>query len=226
MQQVLPVAPVKSVSADEAGTWTLVALIFHVLFSIGTALVIFLFFGILAIFGNIFWVIGAVLIGLIVLSLYIGVDWCYLRIRRGDYDGARAPTLILGILGIVFGGIITGVFYLLAYSKLGDAIRERTAPMVAVPVTAVNPYFVAYAPAPGYAVPGAAPMYVASPYPTAAPYPAAAPYPTAAPPLATTPPPAPPQAPATPTVCARCRQATTYVPEYQRYYCHSCHLYA
>ena len=49
MQQVLPVAPVKSVSADEAGTWTLVALIFHVLFSIGTALVIFLFFGLLGI---------------------------------------------------------------------------------------------------------------------------------------------------------------------------------
>jgi predicted RNA-binding Zn-ribbon protein involved in translation (DUF1610 family) len=53
---------------------------------------------------------------------------CYRRAADGDYEGAAAPTLVFGILGLVTGGIVTGVLLIVAYVKLGDAQEEAEQP--------------------------------------------------------------------------------------------------
>jgi hypothetical protein len=143
----------------------------------------------------IFLTIGAVA----ALMLYFAYEYSYRRARDGNYEGARTPTLVLGIVGIFFGAIITGILYLVAYAKLGDAIRELRGPIFyAAPVYAS-------------AVPYGAPM--GGPVPAGAP-PGLTPAPTAALPAAP-PPPAPFAA-----VCPRCGQPATWIPQYGRYYCY------
>jgi len=56
------------------------------------------------------------------------VIWAYLtykKIGEGDYIGARTSTLILGIFGLLpfLGTFIGGIFFILAYVKLGDILR-------------------------------------------------------------------------------------------------------
>ena len=68
---------------------------------------------------------GVMVLG--VLFLYFAYDRCYLRIQRGEYDAARAPTLVIGVLSL-FLGLLPGIFYLMAYVTLGDAIRESQSP--------------------------------------------------------------------------------------------------
>lgn len=70
---------------------------------------------------------AGIVAALVVLFLYFAYTLSYERIRRGDYQGAQAPTLVLGILSI-FLGVIPGILYLVAYVKLGDAVREVQAP--------------------------------------------------------------------------------------------------
>jgi hypothetical protein len=52
----------------------------------------------------------------------------YRRTLEGDYEGARTPTLVFGILSLLGLGVISGVLYIVAYTKLGDALQE-TAPL-------------------------------------------------------------------------------------------------
>jgi hypothetical protein len=58
------------------------------------------------------------------LLLYVGYDFSYRRIQLGDYQGAEAATLVLGIL-LLFPTIVPGILYLVAYGRLGEAQRER-----------------------------------------------------------------------------------------------------
>jgi hypothetical protein len=67
--------------------------------------------------------------GLAIVFLCCAYLYSYERIRRGDYEGARNPTLVIGILSI-FLGLIPGILYLVGYSKLSDAIREQQYPGV------------------------------------------------------------------------------------------------
>jgi len=53
---------------------------------------------------------------------------CYARAANGDYEDAKGPTLVFGILGLVTGGIVTGVLLIIAYIKLGDAEAEVEPP--------------------------------------------------------------------------------------------------
>ncbi len=48
-------------------------------------------------------------------------------IEAGRYKEAQTASLVLGILGL-FGNLISGIFFLLAYSKLGHAIAYAQAP--------------------------------------------------------------------------------------------------
>ena len=68
-------------------------------------------------------VVGAVAL----LFLYFAYEYSYLRIQRGEYAGAQAPTLVIGILSL-FLGVIPGILYLIGYVKLADAIREQQSP--------------------------------------------------------------------------------------------------
>lgn len=66
---------------------------------------------------------GAVAV-LVVLFLYLAYVFSYQRIRSGQYEAAQTPTLVLGILSL-FLGVIPGIFYLIGYVKLGDAVQEE-----------------------------------------------------------------------------------------------------
>lgn len=70
---------------------------------------------------------GTVIAGLVVVFLYFAYTLSYQRIQRGEYEGARTPTLVIGILSL-FVGLIPGIFYLIGYAKLDSAVREQQAP--------------------------------------------------------------------------------------------------
>ena len=67
---------------------------------------------------------AAVVGALVVLFLYFAYTLSYQRIQRGEYEAARTPTLVIGILSL-FLGLIPGIFYLIGYVKLDSAIREQ-----------------------------------------------------------------------------------------------------
>jgi hypothetical protein len=63
-------------------------------------------------------IFGIFFIPAIVLAFFA---WTTIQaIDRGNYMQARTNSLILGIVGLVFGVFIGGVFFLLAYANLGQ----------------------------------------------------------------------------------------------------------
>lgn len=127
----LPVRHDRAPSARTAETLVLVALLLQVV-------------GGMFVLGGIAWLFGfsilfpfpyswAALIAaggvavVVVVFLYFAYTLAYLRIRNDDLEGAQTPTLLFGILSL-FVGILPGIFYLIGYVKLGDAIRERQTP--------------------------------------------------------------------------------------------------
>ncbi len=66
----------------------------------------------------------------------VGIVWVvlvyvfsYRRVYDGDYEGARTPTLVFGILSLITVNIVSGVLYLVAYSEIGSAQMEQAALM-------------------------------------------------------------------------------------------------
>ncbi|MCI4320895.1 MAG: hypothetical protein L3K18_06260 [Thermoplasmata archaeon] len=123
----------KPPSQETASTLTLIAWVIQLIISlvwigIGTLFVlsggVFLF---LPAFGALVLLLGVLLILLPILMLYVGFSYSHARIRDGDFAGARAPTLLLGILGIPFGAVVVGILYIVAYVKIGDAESESRA---------------------------------------------------------------------------------------------------
>lgn len=122
-----------------AGTAESLVLVALVLLAIGSALPII---GIgalvgLAIFNPfpyIGWVILLVaVIGAVAIAfVYAAYEFSYRRIRSAQYEAAQAPTLVFGILSLFFG-VVPGILCLIAYVKLGDAIRESRPNPWAVP---------------------------------------------------------------------------------------------
>jgi hypothetical protein len=78
---------------------------------------------------NYYWC-GVTFIVIGFLSLILAV-FCYIttseKIRTGDQEGAKGYCLGFGILLLIFGGIIGGIFLLLAHSKLMESVA-LTAP--------------------------------------------------------------------------------------------------
>ncbi|HYK92891.1 MAG TPA: hypothetical protein VEY07_02470 [Thermoplasmata archaeon] len=208
-------------SAGTAQTLILLGLIFQLIFSL-----IFLIAGIVAIAaylaatsvlggaytgfalgGAVFYLIAA---AFSIILLYVAYFMTYRRVVEGHYEEARGPALLLGILELIFGGIITGVLYLVGWIKLGDAVNEMRQP------PGYAPGYMPGQPMPGYGAP--APGYAQSP--AASPYPAAA-APTA--PVAAAPAAAP--APMGAPACPRCQRPATWVAQYSRWYCYNCAQY-
>lgn len=150
-------------SANSAETLVLIGLILQIIaaaivivalsFAVGLAFIAPFAFG---------WAVGivALVIGAVSLVfLYLVYEYSYERIRRGEYAAAEAPTLVFGILSL-FLGVVPGILYIIAYVKLGDAVREqRTAAMPYAPPYA-PPYAAQYA-APAAVAPAATPGSVA-----------------------------------------------------------------
>jgi len=68
-------------------------------------------------------VMGAGIFAIVIILVFIGA---YLttakRIDDGLYEAAKTPCLVMGILGLLVGLIVPGIFYMLAYTKLGEVI--------------------------------------------------------------------------------------------------------
>lgn len=162
-----PVTPYPAVwsrppSASTASTLVLIALVLQCL---GGALIIgiaTLIIGAAAFAPFPFaWVAVAIALaigGVTILFLYLAYEYSYRRLQTGDYAGAESPTLVLGIISILFG-VLPGILYLVAYVKIGDALREQRA--------AAMPYPAPYPAAPYPAAPYAPP--IAARYPPAPP---------------------------------------------------------
>lgn len=107
-------------SADTAATLILVGLILQIV----TVLILFVLSAVLSSFpivGGL--VLLAAIVGLIfVILVYI---FSFVRAREGEYEQARAPTLVFGILSLISLGLISGILYIIAYVKLGDAADEE-----------------------------------------------------------------------------------------------------
>jgi len=197
-------------SAGTAQTMILVGLILEVLFG-----VLFLADGALGLafassnaLGSAFYVFPLIwLVAFGVLPLFLvlfAYQRSYLRTREGQYEAARDPTLLIAIIELIFG-VLPGIFYLIGYIKLGDAISEARQPPV------FQAGYMPGMPQPGYAMPGAAPGAAYPPYAASpAPAPVAAPLPAAV--------------PAAPS-CPRCQRPGTWIPQYGRYYCYTCAQY-
>lgn len=117
-------------SGDTAKLLILIGLILEiievvVLFGLGA---FFLFFPLL---GGIILLLGV--FGLLwVLLVYF---FSYARTAEGDYESARTPTLVFGIVSLLTVNLISGILYIIAYVKLGDAVTEgaRPPPMAGPP---------------------------------------------------------------------------------------------
>jgi len=66
-------------------------------------------------------------LGLVFLANVILAIWAYKtykQIEDGQYLKAQTGSLLLGIFGLVFGGFIGGLFFLLTYAKIGDILKK------------------------------------------------------------------------------------------------------
>jgi hypothetical protein len=125
---VFPTPRLRPPSANSAETLVLLALILQVIGGVILIGAIAWLFGFTILYPFPYaWVAvtASVAVGVLVLVfLYFAYTLSYQRIQRGDYAGAQTPTLVIGILSL-FAGILPGIFYLVAYVKLGNAIREQ-----------------------------------------------------------------------------------------------------
>jgi len=66
---------------------------------------------------------GAGIFAIVIILVFIGAYLTTVkRIDDGLYEAAKTPCLIMGILGLLVGLIVPGIFYMLAYTKLGEVI--------------------------------------------------------------------------------------------------------
>jgi hypothetical protein len=178
---------------------------------------IFLVLGVVSIvFGD--YVGGALLIlwGIVDFVIWTNIKAIEGLVNAGQYDAAKAKSLIWMIIGFILGGIIVGILLLLAFLKFDPVINAQRAQAGGMPPPGYG------APPPGYGAPP--PGYAAPPPGYGAPPPAyAAPPPVyAAPPQpAPAPPPPPVAAPPAAPICPTCGQPGMYVAQYSRYYCYT-----
>ncbi|MGC2288888.1 MAG: hypothetical protein WA688_03415, partial [Thermoplasmata archaeon] len=117
-------------SASTAKTLILVGLILQLIFALlflfvfGLTAVFLATFGVFPIFAVIYIAFGV--LGFI--FLFLVWTFSYKPVQQGRYEQAKMPTLIFAILSLITINIIAGVLYLIAYIKLGDAVREQQMP--------------------------------------------------------------------------------------------------
>jgi hypothetical protein len=187
-------------SGQTAKTLILVGLILQLIF----ALIFVLALGALAFVAATFGVFPIIAVFYIAVGLlgfiFLFLVWmfCYKPVREGRYEQAKTPTLIFAILSLITINIIAGVLYLIAYIKLGDAVREQQMPPQGYPGGA--PMMAPNMPYGGQPMQPQQPMQPMQPM-----APAAAPAPGAA----------------APVICPKCGKPATFVPQYNRYYCYT-----
>lgn len=192
-------------SGSTAKTLILVGLILQLVFGLifligfGVVAAVSATVGVFPIFALVWIIFGA--LGFI--WLFLVWIFSYKPVSQGQYEQARTPTLVFAILSLVTLGIISFVLYLIAYIKLGDAIREAQTP-----------------PAGYYGAPGMAPPMGGMAPPMGQPMASPMAQPMGQTPAAPVPGAAPSAPVAGGVICPRCGQPATYVAQYNRYYCY------
>ena len=66
------------------------------------------------------------------IFLVIGLLWIFLdyfilykKVSEGNIEEAESPSLILGIVQLLFGGLIPGILILIAHGKISNSINYR-----------------------------------------------------------------------------------------------------
>ena len=162
---------------------------------------------------------GFFLLGFIVnLVIYLMIGGIQTLVDQGQYAQAKEKTLVWMILGFIFGGLLPGIFLLLAYLKFDPVINwQRSQGMQGQPQQMWGQ------PAPT-AQPGTWGQPQSSGWGQPTPAPGAQPAQSAAwnspQPAAAAPAPVAPAAPAAAT-CPRCGKPATWVAQYSRWYCYT-----
>lgn len=123
--------------AQTARSYVLVGFIFYILGAAGSVMG-FLFSSIFmgsfmgpdmmgsGMMGGFPWAVGFPSVFFIISAAFTVWAWITLsNINAGRYQNAQTASLILGIFGLFFAWLIGGIFFLLAYGKLGDVLRYR-----------------------------------------------------------------------------------------------------
>jgi hypothetical protein len=79
--------------------------------------------------GFTFGIVGLIFaIGFLISIIWMALDY-FLIYRnlatQNTVASARTPALVLGILQLIFGGLIPGILLIAAYVKVGDSMRRR-----------------------------------------------------------------------------------------------------
>jgi hypothetical protein len=67
-------------------------------------------------------------IGFAISFIWILLDYLlvYNNLKStNEIPRAKTPALVLGIIQLIFGGVIAGILLLVAYVKIGDSMRRR-----------------------------------------------------------------------------------------------------
>lgn len=119
-------------SVGTARTYALVGFIFYLLSVIGSVFAWFFLLFALPAGAFAFALFFPVFLGIIAL-VHIGLTvWAWMTLRNieeGRYAEARTASLVLGIIGLFLAGVIGGVFFILAHSKLGEIAQPSPALM-------------------------------------------------------------------------------------------------
>ena len=46
----------------------------------------------------------------------------YARIKEGRAEMARTPSIVLGVLELLFGGVVPGILLIICYVKINDGL--------------------------------------------------------------------------------------------------------
>jgi uncharacterized protein YacL len=66
---------------------------------------------------------GSGIFALIIILIFIAAYLTTVkRVDDGLYEAAKTPCLIMGIIGLIVGLVVPGIFYMMAYTKLGEVI--------------------------------------------------------------------------------------------------------
>lgn len=139
--------PYHQAEAQSARTFALVGLVFYIIGAVVGGII--LVTGLVTVrFFPVGMPFGSQLFALIFGGTFIGIAagltvWCWLtlqQIETGRYQEAQAPTLVLGILGLIFAGVIGGIFLIIAYAKLSNVTSPQPmAPAMVAPLAAATP---------------------------------------------------------------------------------------
>ncbi len=119
--------------ASTARTLTLIALIVQAVFFLLGLGIVFFFFLALGVAGPAGFGAASILGAFLGVSFLISILWIVLDYvfvyrnlaSRVNIANARTPSILLGIVQLVFGGVIPGILLIIAYIKICDSMNNR-----------------------------------------------------------------------------------------------------